>query len=76
MSDIVGILVSFLVPCNLRSPEVSVRLRDRKILAAFVTVPKAPMNKDCRTILREDDIRRARQTLVIYTVAEAEAPEN
>ena len=50
------LLVPLLVPAHLRCPELRVRLGNRIVLAPFVSMPEAAMDKDDRPISRQDDI--------------------
>lgn len=45
------------------SPEFLSGLRGVRVLAAFVTVPEAPMHEDDRAVFGQDDIWFARELL-------------
>ena len=69
------LLVPLLVPAHLRRPELRVRLGNRIVLAPFVSMPEAPVDKDDRPVSRQDDIRAPRQPLVVYAIAESQPPK-
>ena len=69
------LLVPLLVPAHLRCPELRVRLGNRIVLAPFVSMPEAPVDKDDRPVSRQDDVRAPRQPLVVYAIAESQAPK-
>ena len=68
-------LVALLVPCDLRFPELGVRLGHRIELAAPVAMPETAVDEDDRAVLWKDDVWLARQFLVIHPIAENSAPE-
>lgn len=70
-----NVLISLLVPCDLCSPKVCIRLWHRIELAVLVAVPEAAVDKDDRAVLGEDDVWFAGQPLVIHPVPEPKSPE-
>ena len=70
-----GVLVALPVAGYLGGPEVGVGLGDRVILAIHVAVPEATVDEDDGAVLGEDDVRRAWETFVVDSVAEAFSPQ-
>ena len=54
------LLIPFLVPAHLRRPEFRVRLGNRIVLAPFVPMPEAAVDKDDSPVSRQDGIRTPR----------------
>ena len=70
------LLVPFLIPSNLRCPEVGVGLGHRVELAAFVPVPEATVDEDDSAVPGKDDVWCPRQTFIVDTVTEPKTPES
>ena len=71
-----NLLVTLLVPGNLGRPVIGIGLGDRIVSASFVTMPEAAVNEDYSPVLGKDDVWRTRETFVIYSIAESQAPES
>ena len=82
------LLVTFLVPANLRHPELTVRLRNLATLRIlntlyfifcvqrdFVPMPEAPVHEDTRPVFPQHQIRMPWQPLVIEPIAESPLPQ-
>jgi len=69
------LLIPLLVPGNLGHPELGVGFGGRIILTVFVTMPKASVHKNDRTILGQHDIRAAGKALVVHSVTKPLAPK-
>ena len=69
------LLVSLLISCYFRHPEISIGLGDSVILAALVAVPETTMHKNHGAVFRENDVRGARKASINHFVAESQAPE-
>ena len=63
-------LISFLIARDLGNPEVGVGFRDCIILAAFVSMPEATVNKNDRPIFRKNDIGFPWKAFVVQPIAE------
>src|SRR6185312_4553883 len=66
--------VSVDVPLKLGRPEFGIPLRCRRLRAASMSVPEAPMHEDCPPPRAVCEIRRARQILVRGPIAHPETP--
>ena len=69
------LLVSFLIPCDFRRPEISIGLGDSVILATLVAMPKTTMGKDYSAVLGKDDVGRTGKASIIHPIAESLTPE-
>ena len=68
-------MVTFLIPCNLGGPEISVGLWNSVILAALVAMPEAAVDEDYGVVLGENNVGFTWQALVIHPVAKAVVPK-
>lgn len=71
-----GLMVAFLVPCDLRRPEVRVGLGNRVVLAPLVAMPETAVNKDDSVVFGKDDVGGAGEKFIVYSIAEPLMPEN
>jgi len=55
--------VTLNIPVEFRKPKLSPRLREYRIAAMLMTVPKASMNENCKPEPWQDDIRASRKLL-------------
>lgn len=69
-------LISFLIARNLGNPEAGVGFRDCIILAAFVAMPEATVNKNDRPIFRKNDIGFSWKAFVVQPIAETFSPKS
>ena len=71
-----NLLVTHLVTGNFGSPEIGVGFWHRIVSASLVAMPETAVNEDYGPVLGKDDVWRARETFVIYPIAESQAPES
>lgn len=69
------LLVTFLISCYFRNPEIRVGLGHSVILATLMAVPKTTVDKDDRAESGKDDVRGAGKASINHFVAESQAPE-
>jgi len=62
--------IKLFVPVNFVTPPFPASLWYHEILTPLMTVPEASMNKDNCPVLRENEIRLARQSPVMQLVSE------
>lgn len=67
--------VPFSVSCNLLPPKISVGLRQFVVLASFVPVPKAAVDKDASTIFLQHQVGMSGQTRVVEPITEPTTPQ-
>ena len=70
-----NLLVSLLISCYFRHPEISIGLGDSVILATLVAMPETAVDKDDRPVFGEDDVRGSGKASINHFVAESQAPE-
>lgn len=63
------LLVTFLISCYFRHPEIRVGLGHSVILATLMAVPEAAVDKDDRAEFWEDDVRTPWQLLDVYSIS-------
>lgn len=69
------ILVALLISGYFGRPIVSISIGRVTIFTSFVTMPKTAVNKNGSTIFWKDDIRFARQLLIVHLITEPQVPE-
>lgn len=69
------LLVTFLISCYFRNPEIRVGLGHSVILATLMAVPEAAVDKDDGAVFGENDVGRSWKASINHFVAESQAPE-
>ena len=67
--------VALLVAVNFGFPEIASCVGDAEFLAALVSMPKAAMHKDDRSVPREHNVRTARKFLAVEPITEPTRPK-
>lgn len=77
MLPVVAILPDPVLDCEIswQPAEAGVGFRDCIILAAFVTMPEASVNKNNGTVLGKDNVRFTWEIIVVQPVSETISPE-
>ncbi len=70
-----NILVTFLILCDFRHPEIHIGLGDGIVFTPFMAVPETTVDEDDCTVLWENDIGGTRQAFIIHPIAESQMPE-
>ena len=67
--------ISLLIAHNLLTPKLHMSLRRAILVTILMTMPKATIHKDTRTILAKHNVRRAWQSAIVHTITEAAGKE-
>ena len=63
-----SLLVALFVPGDFRRPEIDVCLGKRIMLTVFMAMPKTTVNKNNGMVFSQNNIRRPRKMLIIYSI--------
>ena len=70
-----NLLVSLLISCYFRHPEISISLGNSVVLAPLMSVPETPVDKDDRAVFGEDDVRGTRKVSIIHPIPKTFSPK-
>ena len=68
-------LIPFFVTLDFLLPKISIRLGYPEVLAAFVPMPEATVDKHTRAVLAQHNVRMARQPWIVQPVSKSMAPQ-
>lgn len=71
-----NILVSLLISCFFRHPEISISLWNSVVLTPLVSAPETPVDRDDSAVFGEYDVRGSGKAFINHFVAESQAPES
>ncbi len=68
-------LISFFVALDFLLPKINIRLWHSEVLTAFVSMPKASVDKHARSVLTQHNIRMAWQPWIVQPITESLSPQ-